>query len=97
MKFADGYTKRWLSELKDKKKSCLTMVEAEHENEVERVLRWQRIWTLTAIQNEMYDFTIQVLYSLCGECAPRHDAAPYTDEELCDMARKIIKYVEEDS
>jgi len=49
---------------------------------------------LIAAAPELLDFAIQVKYSLGGGCDPGKDAAPYTNEELIDMASRLIEAAE---
>ena len=51
---------------------------------------------LMAAAPAMAEFTIQVLYSLTGECKAHHCAAPYQPEELADQARAILAQLEPD-
>ena len=47
---------------------------------------------------DLLDFAIQVKYSLGGGCDPNHDAAPYSNQELVEMASCLIdKATEEDT
>jgi hypothetical protein len=39
-------------------------------------------------------FVIQYLYSEHHICDPKHDAAPYTPEELKEMAQEVIAKAE---
>uniref|UniRef100_A0A6M3JP99 Uncharacterized protein n=1 Tax=viral metagenome TaxID=1070528 RepID=A0A6M3JP99_9ZZZZ len=49
---------------------------------------------LLALSPELLDFAIQVKYSLGGGCDPWHDACPYTNAELIEMANQLIAKAE---
>jgi hypothetical protein len=49
---------------------------------------------LVAAAPELLDFAIQYLYSEHNICAPHHTAAPYSREQLKEMALKAIDKAE---
>uniref|UniRef100_A0A6M3LTL0 Uncharacterized protein n=1 Tax=viral metagenome TaxID=1070528 RepID=A0A6M3LTL0_9ZZZZ len=68
---------------------CVVQTETETPTEEEKAHA-----ALIAAAPELLDFAIQVKYSLGGGCDPGKYAAPYTNEELIDMASRLIEAAE---